>query len=196
MSKVTWTADPAHSEVTFKVRHMMIANVTGVMNDFKLEVKTEKDDFSDAEVFFSGRADSIDTGNKDRDNHLRTQEFFDAQQNPEIIFRSTNYEKEGDGYKLHGDLTIRGETKPVTLDVEFGGIQKDPWGKTRAGFTVTGKLNRKDFGLTWNTPLEKGGVLVGDTVKISCEIELVKQEEQSKDKAEKSQKEEKELAEE
>lgn len=175
MGKVKWVADPAHSEITFKVRHMMITNVTGILREYTIVVTTEEDDFTDAEIFFTGKATSITTGNEQRDTHLRSAEFFEVEKNPEITFRSTSYRKSGGNYKLSGDLTIRGITKPVTLDVEFGGVQKDPWGGTRAGFTVTGKINRKDFGLNWNTVLETGGVLVGDDVKINCDVELVKE---------------------
>jgi polyisoprenoid-binding protein YceI len=175
MSTGKWTADPAHSEITFRVKHMMITNVTGILREFTIEVTSEADNFAGAQILFKGNASSITTGNEQRDAHLRSAEFFDVEKNPEIIFKSTSYEKANGGYKLHGDLTLKGLTKKIDLDVEFGGLQKDPWGNTKAGFTVTGKINRKDFGLTWNATLETGGMLVSDEVKVNCEIQLVKQ---------------------
>lgn len=174
MSKTKWTLDPAHSEVTFKVKHMMITNVTGLLTDYAIEATTDSDDFINADVNFSGKLASINTGNEQRDAHLRSADFFDVEKNNEVTFKSTKVEKNGGDLKLHGNLTIKGITKPIVLDVEFGGIKKDPWGNTKAGFTVTGKLNRKDFGLNWNAALETGGVLVSDDVKIASEIQLVK----------------------
>jgi polyisoprenoid-binding protein YceI len=175
MSKTKWTLDPTHSEVTFKVKHMMITHVTGSLTDYNVEATTaDGDDFTKADVSFTGKLSSINTGNEDRDKHLRSADFFEIEKNPEITFKSTSFTKSGDDIKLVGDLTIKDITKPITLDVEFGGIGKDPWGNTKAGFTVTGKLNRKDFGLNWNAALETGGVLVSDEVKIASEIQLVK----------------------
>ena len=172
--KTKWTLDPAHSEVTFKVKHMMITNVTGLLTDYSVEANAEGDDFANADVKFVGKLNSINTGNEQRDAHLRSADFFDVEKNGEVTFKSTSLTKKGDDLKLEGDLTIRGVTKRIALDVEFGGIQKDPWGNTKAGFTVSGKLNRKDFGLNWNAALETGGVLVSDEVKIASEIQLVK----------------------
>jgi polyisoprenoid-binding protein YceI len=174
MSKTKWTLDPVHSEVTFKVKHMMITNVTGSLTDYTVEAQTEGDDFSKADVTFNGKLTSLNTGNEQRDAHLRSADFFEVEKNPEVTFKSTNFTKTGDEIKLKGDLTIKGVTKPITLDVEFGGIGKDPWGNTKAGFTISGKLNRKDFGLNWNAALETGGVLVSDDVKINSEIQLIK----------------------
>jgi polyisoprenoid-binding protein YceI len=174
MSTTKWTLDPAHSEVTFKVKHLMISTVTGLITDYTVEATTETDDLSNAEVTFVGKLASISTGNEQRDAHLRSADFFDVEKNAEVVFKSTNYKKNGNDIKLTGNLTIKGITKPITLDVELGGIQKDPWGNTKAGFTVSGKLNRKDFGLNWNAALETGGVMVSDEVKIACEIQLVK----------------------
>jgi polyisoprenoid-binding protein YceI len=174
MSKTKWTLDPVHSEVTFKVKHMMITNVTGSLTDYTVDATTEDEDFTKAEVTFVGKLNSISTNNDDRDKHLRSGDFFDVENTPEVTFKSTGFTKSGDDIKLKGNLTIKGVTKPITLDVEFGGIGKDPWGNTKAGFTVTGKLNRKDFGLNWNAALETGGVLVSDEVKIASEIQLVK----------------------
>jgi polyisoprenoid-binding protein YceI len=176
-SMVRWTLDPAHSEVTFKVKHMMITSVTGQLTDYTLDVMSQGDGFSNAQVVFVGRLTSITTANEQRDTHLKSADFFDIEKNPEVTFRSTNYTKDGDDITLEGDLTIRGITKRIVLDVEYGGMQKDPWGNTKAGFSVKGKINRKDFGLNWNAMLETGGVLVGDEVKINCEIELIQQKE-------------------
>jgi polyisoprenoid-binding protein YceI len=174
MGKTKWTLDAAHSEVSFKVKHMMITNVTGLLTDYTVEATSDSDDFVNADVTFSGKLSSINTGNEQRDAHLRSADFFDVDQNKEATFKSTKIEKTGSDLKLHGNLTIKGITKPIVLDVEFGGINKDPWGNTKAGFTVSGKLNRKDFGLNWNAALETGGVLVSDDVKIGAEIQLVK----------------------
>jgi polyisoprenoid-binding protein YceI len=174
MNTIKWTSDPAHSEVTFKVKHMMITNVTGLLTDYKVEAESASDDFTKASVKFTAKLNSINTGNEQRDTHLRSADFFDVDKYSEMTFKSTSFEKNGSDFKLKGDLTIKDVTKPITLDVEFGGINKDPWGNTKAGFSVTGKLNRKDFGLNWNAALETGGVLVSDEVKIAAEIQLVK----------------------
>lgn len=175
MSKIKWNLDPSHSEVTFKVKHMMITNVSGSFNEFTVDATTEGEDFTKSEVSFSAKAASVNTNSEQRDGHLRSPEFFDAEKFPELKFKATKYERvSGDDYKLHGDLTIRDVTKNISLNVEFGGIQKDPWGNMKAGFTITGKINRKDFGLTWNAALETGGVMVSDEVRINCEIQLVK----------------------
>ena len=170
-----WVVDPSHSEVTFKVKHMMITNVTGILTNYTIEAEADADEFTEASVRFVGKLNSITTGNEQRDAHLRSPEFFDVENHREAVFVSKAFEKNGDDYRMTGDLTIRGITKPVTLDVEFGGINKDPWGNVKAGFTVKGKLNRKDFGLTWNATLETGGVLVSDEVKVHAEIQLVRQ---------------------
>lgn len=175
MSKIKWNLDPSHSEVTFKVKHMMITNVSGSFNEFSVEASTEGEDFSKAEISFTAKAASVNTNSEQRDGHLRSPEFFDTEKFPEIKFKGTKYEKaDGDNYKLQGDLTIKDVTKSVGLTVEYGGIQKDPWGNMKAGFTITGKINRKDFGLNWNAALEAGGVMVSEEVRIYCEIQLVK----------------------
>lgn len=176
MDKIIWKLDPVHSEVAFQVKHMMITNVRGVLKNYTVEVTSDDEKFSNADIFFSGKTDSIDTGNTQRDEHLRSADFFDAEKKPEITFKSTGYKKVSDNsYKLEGDLTIKEITKKISLDVEFGGVQKDPQGNTKAGFSITGKINRKDFGLNWNTVLETGGMLVSDDVKIACEIQLTKE---------------------
>lgn len=176
MSLTKWSIDPTHSEIIFKVKHLMISTVTGHFKDYSLEVETEGDDFHTAKkIEFSADIHSIDTNNEQRNAHLRSADFFNAEQNPKLQFSGTKYEVKGDEAKLHGNLTIAGITKPLTLDVEFGGVVKDPWGGERAGFTIKGKLSRKEFGMVYNAALEAGGVVVGDEVKINAEVELVKQ---------------------
>jgi polyisoprenoid-binding protein YceI len=170
-----WNLDPAHSEITFKVKHMMITNVSGSLEKFSVDVQSEGDDFTKSKITFTGDINSINTGNPDRDNHLKSADFFNAQLNPEIKFVSQRVERKGDKeFLLSGDLTIAGVTKPVKFDVEFGGFGKDPWGNQKAGFTVSGKIKRTDFGLNWNAALETGGVLVGEEVKVFGEIQLIK----------------------
>lgn len=175
-TKTKWNLDPAHSEVGFKVRHMMITNVSGSFEKFDVKTETEGNDFGTAKINFTADLTSITTGSPDRDNHLKSADFFDVAKYPELKFISTKLEKQDDeNFILQGNLTIRDVTSPVTLHVEFGGIGKDPWGNERAGFTIAGKISRTDFGLNWNTALETGGVLVGEDVKLSAEVELVKQ---------------------
>ena len=174
--KTKWGLDATHSEISFKVKHLMISNVKGVFKAFNADVYTSGDQFMTSEIELQINASSIDTGVADRDVHLKSGDFFDVENFPTIRFTGSKFEKEDDeNYILHGDLTIRGVTKPVKLDVEFGGVMKDPWGNQKVGFSVNGKINRKDFGLTWNAALETGGVLVSDDVKISAEIQLVRQ---------------------
>lgn len=177
MANVKWVVDPMHSEVQFKVKHLMITTVTGYFQKFHVEAETEDEQFNSAKnVVFTADVNSINTNNEQRDTHLRSADFFDVENYGEIRFEGTNYEKVSDDeYKLHGDLTIRGTTKPVTVNVEFGGIVVDPYGQTKAGFTVTGKINRKDFGLTWSAVTEAGSVVVSDDIKLLAEIQLVKQ---------------------
>jgi polyisoprenoid-binding protein YceI len=185
MAKTKWLVDPAHSEVQFKVKHLMITTVTGYFKTFDLQVETEDDDFTKASsVVFTADIDSIDTNNSQRDTHLKSNDFFNADQFQQLRFVGKNYEGAGDNYKLTGDLTIRDVTKPITLDVEYGGIVKDPWGQTKAGFTVAGKIKRKDFNLTWDAVTEAGQVVVSNEIRIHCEIQLIKQaaEAQSSDK--------------
>ena len=176
MSLIKWSIDQTHSEITFKVKHLMISTVTGNFKEYTLSVETEGDDFHTAKkIEFAADINSIDTNNEQRNAHLRSADFFNAEQNPKLHFSGTKYEVKGDEAALHGNLTIGGITKPLTLNVEFGGVAKDPWGGERAGFTVKGKISRKDFGMTYNAALEAGGVVVGDEVKINAEVELVKQ---------------------
>lgn len=171
-----WILDPSHSKVEFKVKHMMISNVSGQFKKFDAQVETEGEDFMTAKVSFTADIDSIDTGNEQRDGHLKSVDFFDAANFPQLKFVATKYENvDNDGdYEVYGDLTIRGVTQPVKLDVEFGGVIKDPWGATRAGFTVTGKINRKTFGLTWSGVTEAGSLVVSDDVRLHVDLEFVK----------------------
>ena len=175
MANTTWSLDPAHSELQFKVKHLMITTVTGSLTNLSGSVVSESDHFENAKVDFEATTDSIDTSNKDRDNHLKSADFFDAEQYPKITFKSTALTKDGDDYTLTGDLTIKDVTKSVKIDVEFGGIATDPWGNTKAGFTISTKIKRTEFGLTWNAALETGGVMVSEDVKILGELQFVKQ---------------------
>lgn len=173
---IQWKIDPAHSEILFKVKHLMITTVTGYFKQFDLTVETETDDFATAKtIAFSADINSIDTNNTQRDTHLKSADFFDAENHSQLTFSGTKYEASGDEAKLHGDLTIRGVSKPITLNVEFGGIVVDPYGQTKAGFTITGKISRKEFGLTWNAVTEAGSVVVSDEIKIHAEVQVVKQ---------------------
>lgn len=177
MATAKWNLEPAHSELQFKVRHMMITNVTGHFTKFDATVETQGDDFTTAKVNFTADVNSISTNNEQRDGHLKSDDFFSADKFPEIKFTGNKLEKISDEeYKLHGDLTIRDVTKPIVLNVEYGGTVKDPWGMTRAGFTVEGKINRKDYGLTWNAVTEGGGVMVSEDVRLHANAEFVKQE--------------------
>ncbi|HXB07229.1 MAG TPA: YceI family protein [Puia sp.] len=171
-----WILDPSHSEVTFKVRHMMISNVSGEFKKFDANLETEGDDFMTAKVAFTAEIDSINTGSDQRDGHLKSADFFDAGNFPQLKFVATKYENvDNDGsYEVYGDLTIRGVTKNIKLDAEFGGVIKDPWGATRAGITVSGKINRKEFGLSWHGVTETGSLIASDEVKLHVELEFVK----------------------
>ncbi|SEB01562.1 YceI family protein [Pedobacter hartonius] len=175
MATTKWTLDPAHSELQFKVKHLMITTVTGSFNDFTAELTTDSEDFEHAAVTFKAGVDSVDTGNGDRDGHLKSGDFFNADEFPSITFESTSFKKEGGDYKLAGNLTIKDITKPVTLDVKFGGTVTDLYGQNKAGFSISGKFNRTDFGLTWNAALETGGVVVSEDVKILGELQFIKQ---------------------
>ncbi len=173
---IKWVIDPAHSEIQFKVKHLMITTVTGYFKKFDLVVETANDDFTTAsKIEFTADIDSIDTNNSQRDTHLKSADFFDAANNPRLKFVGRKFEKSGDAYKLSGDLTIRSITKPVTVNVEFGGIVVDPYGQTKAGFTITGKISRKEFGLTWNAVTEAGQVVVSDEIRLNAEVQVIKQ---------------------
>ena len=176
MSTKKWAIDPTHSEIGFKVKHMMFTNVSGSFQKYTAGIETQGDDFENAKIEFSGDIDSVNTGNADRDAHLLSADFFDAAQFPKISFESSSFKKidEGD-FELKGDLTLHGITKSVVFGVEFSGLMKDPWGNTKAGFVINGKINRKDWGLTWNSALETGGVLVGEEVKLNIELQFIQQ---------------------
>lgn len=172
----TWGLDTSHSEVHFKIKHLMISTVTGTIGTFEGSVETENEDFSTAKVKFSADASSITTGDAQRDGHLATADFFEVETHPKLTFESTSFEKKSDSkYIMNGNLNIRGISKPVSLDVEFTGIAKDPWGNTKAGFNIEGRVNRKDWGLNWNAALEAGGFLLSDEVRILAEVQLAKQ---------------------
>ena len=175
MTTTKWALDPTHSELQFKVKHLMITTVTGSLKTFSATLASNEGGFTDAEISFDGDISSIDTGNTDRDNHLKSADFFDAEKFPTMSFKSSSVEKDGDDLSIKGDLTIKNVTKAVKLTAEFGGIATDPYGNTKAGFTLSGKINRTDFGLTWNATLETGGVMVSEDVRILGELQFVKQ---------------------
>ena len=176
MTKTKWILDPTHSELGFKIKHLMITNVSGAFKNFKADVEMHEADFSLAQINLIAEMASITTNNEQRDAHLRTADFFEVEKYPELIFRSTKVEKtNADTFSLYGELTIKGVTNPVKLNVEYNGITKDPWGGERAGFVVTGKINRSDWGVNFNSVLETGGVMLSEEVRITSEIQLVKQ---------------------
>ena len=171
-----WVIDPMHSEVQFKVKHLVISTVTGFFKSFEGALETENEDFEDADITFSLNIDSIDTNQSQRDEHLKSAEFFDAAQYPQITFKSTSFKKtDDDEYKLEGDLTIKGITKPVSLEAEYGGQTNDFYGNTKAGFEVTGKINRKEFGLTYDGVTEAGSIVLGEDIKLLINIQFAKQ---------------------
>jgi polyisoprenoid-binding protein YceI len=175
MAKTHWEIDPAHSEIHFKVKHMMITTVSGSFGRFKGGAETEDDNFENASIHFSAETASVDTNAPDRDKHLRSADFFDSEHFPELSFQSTGMKKKSDDeYELQGTLSIRGQSQPVTLKAEFGGIGKDPYGTTKAGFSLSGTIDRSKFGLKWNAALETGGVLVSNDVKIAAEVQLIR----------------------
>ncbi|TDG37232.1 polyisoprenoid-binding protein [Pedobacter changchengzhani] len=175
MATTKWILDPTHSELQFKVKHLMITTVTGSLKSFSATLSSNEDNFTNAEISFDGDLNSIDTGNTDRDNHLKSADFFNAAEFNSMSFKSQSVEQDGNDLTVKGDLTIKGITKPVTLAIEFGGIATDPYGNTKAGFTLSGKINRTDFGLTWNAALETGCVMVSEEVRILGELQFVKQ---------------------
>jgi polyisoprenoid-binding protein YceI len=170
-----WILDPTHSEIQFKVKHLVISTVTGTFKNFEASLITENEDFTDAEIDFSIAVDSIDTNQTDRDNHLKSADFFDAENFPDIKFKSTSFVKDGDDYILNGDITVKGITKPIKFDVEFGGTATDFYNNEKAGFEITGKISRKEFGLTWSAVTEAGAIVVGDDIKLSASVQFVKQ---------------------
>lgn len=174
IAKTKWAIDPTHSEVQFKVKHLVITTVTGSFSEFSGALESESDDFEHAKASFSINVSSVNTNQADRDNHLKSAEFFDAEKFPTLDFDG-HVEKSGSDYHLVGDLSIKGVKKTVKLAVEFGGIAKDPWGNTKAGFEISGTINRKDFGLTWNVVTESGGLLVSEDVKLILNVQVAKQ---------------------
>jgi polyisoprenoid-binding protein YceI len=168
--KTSWKIDPAHSEFTFKVKHMMISTVSGRFEDFAAEVETQENDFTNAKIEVNVQADSINTNNSDRDNHLKSDDFFNAEKYPVLTFKSKKF----DGEKLVGDLTIRDVTKEVTLDTDFNGIVVDPYGQTKAGFELSGEINRKDFGLMWDVVTEAGNVVVSNKIKLAINVQFIR----------------------
>lgn len=170
-----WTIDGSHSDVSFNVSHLVVSEATGKFKKFEGELKSKSDDFSDAEISFKIDAASINTEDEKRDGHLKSADFFDVAKYPTITFKSKSFKKvDGNKYKLVGDLTMRGVTKTVELDVVFKGTAKSPWGQTVGAFKLSGAVNRADFGLTWNKTLDNGGLLVGEIVNITANIEVVK----------------------
>lgn len=172
-----WVADLAHSEVSFRVKHLMVSHVTGYFRKFHVEAHASAEGFQDARILFTAQVDSIETGNADRDAHLKGPDFFDAAKYPEIRFVSTAFRKlndEGD-YELHGELTMKGITRPVSFQVHYEGSVKDPWGNQKAGFSVQGRINRKEWGLNWNAALETGGVVVSEDVRVAAELQMLQQ---------------------
>jgi polyisoprenoid-binding protein YceI len=174
--KTKWVLDAAHSEIEFKVKHLMITNVKGEFKTFEASIYTTGDDFMTAEIDFWLDPASVDTRNADRDKHLKSPEFFDVENHKQITFIANTYENvDNDGsYELYGDLTIKGITKRIKLDVEFGGVVTDPWGNKKAGFTINGKINRRDWELNWDVPMDSGQVFLANDVYISCSVQLMK----------------------
>jgi polyisoprenoid-binding protein YceI len=169
--EIKWKIDTAHSEIAFKVKHMMISTVTGHFDQFQANVTTEEDDFKNAIIDFTAKTDSINTKNNDRDTHLKSEDFFAATTYPEIRFKSKSF----NGNKLVGDLTIKDVTKEISLNVDFNGIAVDPYDQTKAGFEISGELSRKDYNLTWNAITEAGSIVVSDKVKIVMDVQMIKE---------------------
>ena len=171
----TYKIDPTHSEITFKVKHMMITNVSGSFTKFDATMESDAADFSDAKISFEADVNSINTNNEQRDGHLKSDDFFAAEKFPKLAFQSSKLVKKGDDkYVLTGNLTLRGTTKEVELAVEFGGTMTDPYGQVKSGFEINGTINRKDFGLTWDALTEAGGIVVSNEVKLHLNVQMIK----------------------
>lgn len=170
---MNWNLDKAHSELVLKVKHMMISNVTGTFDDFDVVLESMDADFKDVNIEVIAQAASIQTRNEQRDEHLRSADFLETEKFPTLTFKAQGADLTSG--TLKGDLTIKGETREVEFDLEFGGVNKDPWGNQKAGFSVEGKISRKDFGLTWNAVLESGGVMVSDTIRVSADLQFVQE---------------------
>jgi len=176
MAKSKWALDPTHSSMTFTIKHMMFSKVKGAFNQFDASIEADPNDLTSADISFSVDLASVDTNNNDRDNHLRSADFFDVENHPKMTFTAKNIVKTGDGeYKVTGDLSLHGVTRSESFDVVFEGEGKDPWGNVKAAFHASGTINRKDYGLNWNAALEAGGFLVGDEVKVEIDIQAAKQ---------------------
>lgn len=175
MATTKWAIDPTHSEIGFKVKHMMFTNVSGMFETYEATITTEDDDFTKSTIEFSADVASVNTNNADRDKHLRSADFFDADNNPKLTFVSSSLIKNGDDYELTGELTLNGVTKTVKLETEVSDLMKDPWGNTKIGLNISGKINRKNWNLNWNSALETGGVLVSEDVKLNVQLQLLKQ---------------------
>ena len=172
----TWKLDSLHSQVQFKVKHLVVTTVTGHFSKFDASMEASKDDFTDAKITFEAEVNSVSTGNEQRDNHLKSDDFFNAEKFPKIKFVSTGVKKNDDEhYKLEGNITLRDVTKPISLDVVYGGTVKNPYGVTVAGFEISGKLNRKEFGLKWHAATEAGQIVVSDDVRLEVTVEMAKQ---------------------
>ena len=174
-TKTTWILDPTHSEAHFKVKHLVISTVTGTFKTFEGNLETDNEDFTDAEFSISLDVNSIDTNQEQRDEHLKSADFFNAEQYPKITFKSTSFKKNGDDYELAGDLTIKDVTKSIKLNVEYGGTATDSYGNLKAGFEVTGKINRKEYGLTMHAVTEAGAIVVGEDIKLIINAQFSKQ---------------------
>ena len=176
-NKTKWKIDQSYSMITFKIKHLMISNVSGLFKEFGGSIYTTDEDFISSEIDCWINPASIDTGDPKRDEHIKGPDFFDAANYPQIIFTGNTYEKADTWgtYELYGELTIKGISKQIKLMVEFGGVVTDPWGNHKAGFTISGTINRKEWGLNWDTPLDNGVIFLNDAVKISCEVQLIKQ---------------------
>ncbi|ANE51329.1 YceI family protein [Flavisolibacter tropicus] len=175
MTTTKWEFDPTHSELGFKIKHLMITNVSGTFKKFDVKVESENDDFTTAKIVATADMSSISTNNEQRDAHLRNADFFEVEKYPSLVFQSTKIERiDDDTFYVYGNLTMKGVSKAVKLNVEYSGLTKDPWGNQRAGFIITGKINRSDWGVTFNGVLETGGLMLGEEVKINSEIQLIK----------------------
>ena len=174
--KTKWVIDPTHSEVHFKVKHLVISTVTGTFKSFEGSLETENENFDDAEIAFSIDVNSINTNQPQRDEHLKSADFFNAEQFPKVTFKSTSFKRDGDDYELTGDLTIKDVTRSIKLNAEYGGTATDGYDNVKAGFEVTGKINRKEYGLTWSAVTEAGAIVVGDDIKLNLNIQLAKQD--------------------
>lgn len=174
MNETKWTIDKTHSTVGFKVKHMMFTNVKGQFKDYSSDIRTFGNGLENAKLDFTAQIRSIDTNNEDRDNHLASPDFFDAVMFPELKFISKTVTGSGNNYKVVGDLDLHGVKNEITLDVEFSGEMKDPWGNAKIALNITGKIRRKEWNLNYNSALEAGGVLIGDEVSLDIELQLVK----------------------